>query len=78
MDQQPVLHLLAYLDRVGTVGLAFMVYAFMRGWLITKREHDREIARCDKLDERLERALHIGDRAMDAGDKLTDRLPAKF
>ena len=77
MDPQPVVSILSYIDKIGTGGLVFIVWAFMKGWLITKREHDREIARCDKLDARLERALHIGDRAMDASDKLADRLPAK-
>jgi hypothetical protein len=74
---QIVPSLLTYLDAVSPIGLAFIVWALMTGRLVTKREHEREVLRCEKLDQRLERALHIGDRAMDASDKLAERLPAK-
>jgi hypothetical protein len=70
-------NVLEYLNSIGTLGLAFIVYALMSGRLITRREHDASVLREQKLDERLERALHIGDRAMDASDKLAQRLPAK-
>lgn len=76
-DAQSAQNVLDYLNSIGTVGLAFIVWALMTGRLVTKRENDREILRNEKLDQRLERALHIGDRAMDASDKLADRLPAK-
>jgi hypothetical protein len=69
--------LLHALDKIGTVGLAFIVFSLMRGWLVTKREMDRELARGDKLEARLDKALDYGDRALGAGEVLRDKLPAK-
>lgn len=66
-----------YLNSIGTLGLAFIVWALMTGRLVTRREFDLLLHRATQLDARLERALHIGDRAMDASDKLADRLPVK-
>jgi len=65
-----------YLNSIGTVGLAFIVWALTTGLYVTRREHNREIERNERLDQRLERALQNGDRAMNASDKLADRLPA--
>jgi hypothetical protein len=70
-------HALEYLNSIGTLGLAFIVWALMTGRLVTRREFERGVAREERLDQRLERALHIGDRAMDASDKLAERLPEK-
>lgn len=69
--------LLQMLDRIGTVGLTFIVVSLMRGWLVTKREIDREIARGDKLEERLDKALDYGDRALASGEVIREKLPAK-
>lgn len=65
--------LLEYLDRIGTLGLGFIVGALMRGWLVTGREHNREIARGDKLEARLDKALSYGGRAVEAGRAIVER-----
>lgn len=65
--------LLEYVDRIGTLGLAFIVTALMRGWLITKREYDREISRGNKLEERLDKTLAYGQRAVEVGRTVLDR-----
>lgn len=67
---QNVVH---YIDRIGTVGLAFIVWALMTGRLITRRENDKLEARCGKLEERLDRALHINDRLIHAGERMAER-----
>lgn len=75
---------LGQLDKVGTLGLAVMVVGLIRfislirnGEFVTKREHDREIARGDRLELRLDKALEYGDRALGAGEVLRDQPPAK-
>lgn len=73
----PETDLLHALDRIGAIGLAFIVLALMKGWLVTKREIDRELHRCDKLEQRLDKALDYGDRALGAGEQIRDRVPAK-
>ena len=77
LEPQEAVTALEYLNSVGTVGLAFIVWLLLTGRLVTRREFDRELARCEKLDQRLERALHISVRAIDAGDRLVERLPDK-
>lgn len=74
MSETELLH---FLDRIGAVGLAFIVLSLMRGWLVTRRENDHWIQRCDKLEQRLDKALDYGDRALGAGEQIRDRLPAK-
>lgn len=74
--QQAANSALEYLNSIGTLGLAFIVWCLMTGRLITRREYDAATIREQKLDARLERALQIGDRAMDASDKLAERLPS--
>lgn len=73
----PDAEILRALDRIGAIGLAFIVLSLMKGWLVTKREMDREIGRCDKLEQRLDKALDYGDRALGAGEQIRDRIPAK-
>lgn len=65
------------LDKLGTAALAFILWAIMRGDLVTRRENNREIARGDKLEARLDRALELSDRAVNAGRVMADKLPAK-
>jgi hypothetical protein len=72
-DMQGAQSALEYIDRIGTIGLAFIVMSLMRGWLITKREHDRELARSGKLEERLDRALHINERLITAGERIATK-----
>lgn len=62
-----------WLNQIGTVGLAFIVYALMKGWLITRREFDRETARADRLELKLDKALDYGSRAIGAGEKLIEK-----
>lgn len=75
---------IAQLDKVGTIGLAVLVVGLVRllglilkGELVTKREMDREISRCERLEQRLDKALDYGDRALGAGEQIRERLPAK-
>lgn len=76
-DQQAVSNVFEYLNSIGTAGLAFIVAALMRGWLVTRREFDACVLREQKLDQRLERALHINDRSLEAGANLAEKLPGK-
>lgn len=69
--------LLQWLDRIGAFGLAFIVYALMAGRLITRREFDSICERLRKTEERLDKALDYGDRALGAGEVIRDKLPAK-
>lgn len=71
------LSLLQGLDRIGTAGLAFMLWTVMSGRFVLRRELDREIARGDRLEQRLERALELGDRAVSAGRAIADKFPAQ-
>lgn len=68
-------NVLEYLNSIGTLGLAFIVWALTTGLYVTRRENNREVERGDKLDQRLERALENGQRATNTSDKLADRLP---
>lgn len=76
-DPQQATNVIEYLNSIGTIGLALIVYLLLAGRLVTRREFDACVLREQKLDERLERALHIGDRAIDAGDRIAERLPGK-
>jgi hypothetical protein len=69
--------LLPWLDKIGTIGLGFMVWTIMTGRLVIRRELDREIARSDRLEQRLERAMELGDKAVSAGRAIADKLPPK-
>lgn len=64
---------LQLLDKIGTVGLAFIVWALMTGRLITRREFDREVARADRGEQRLDKALEYGDRAVRAGVTVLEK-----
>lgn len=77
VEPQQAVDVLEYLNSVGTIGLALIVWLLLTGRLVTRREFDRELARCEKLDQRLERALQINERVIGAGDKLMERLPEK-
>lgn len=65
--------LLSVLDKVGTVGLGFMLWMLLGGRLITRREFDAVVQQRDRLEQRLEKALDYGARAIDAGSKLIDK-----
>lgn len=64
------IELLQVIDKIGALGLGFMVWALMTGRLVTRREHEREIARGDRLEVRLEKALDYGARGIAAGEQL--------
>lgn len=56
--------ILDWLSRAGAMGvLSLAVIAFLRGWIITQKEHERAIAKCDSDAERLiaerDRALNL-------------------
>lgn len=61
---------LQWLNSIGTAGLAFIVWGLLRGHLITRREFDREVVRAERLEQRLDKALDYGDRAVGAGETL--------
>lgn len=72
--------LLKWLNSIGTAGLGFMVWALMRGHLVTRRENDREIARgdklearCEKLEQKLDKALEYGHRAVGTSERLIEK-----
>lgn len=64
---------LQWLDKIGTVGLAFIVWALMAGKLITRREFDREVSRSETAELRLDKALEYGDRAVRAGVTVLEK-----
>ena len=79
-------HVLEYLNSIGTVGLALIVWALWTGRLITRREFDlcakreadfQQLAAHRELDlqQRLDKALNIGGRATETSQTLVDRLP---
>jgi len=56
--------LLDWLSKAGVVGiLALAVLAFLRGWVVPKSQHERDIAKCDadaaRLREERDRALNL-------------------
>jgi hypothetical protein len=71
--QESVTHAFEFLNSVGTVGLAFIVWALLSRRLITRGEFDREVTRCENLERRLDKALDYGDRALGAGEKLLQK-----
>ena len=77
MPDQPAFNLLEYLNSIGTVGLALIVWALWTGQFITRREHAASLAREAKLEAQLEKALSRNDRTLDTNDKLVEKLPAK-
>jgi len=68
--QESVAHAFEFLNSVGTVGLAFIVWALLSRRLITRGEFDREVIRCENLEKRLDKALDYGDRAISAGEEI--------
>lgn len=69
----PEVELLKWLNSIGTAGLAFMVWALMTRRLITRGEHDREVARGDRLEQKLDKALEYGHRAVGASERLIEK-----
>ena len=62
-----------WLNSIGTVGLAFIVWALMTGRLITRREYDGVITRCERLEQKLDKALDYGHRAVGASERLIEK-----
>lgn len=67
------LQLLSVLDKVGTVGLALIVYALWTGKLITRREFDAMATRLERTEAQRDKALEYGHRAIQAGQTLIDK-----
>ena len=66
---------LEYLNSIGTVGLALIVWALWTRRLITRGEFDACSHRELDLQQRLDKALNIGGRATETSQTLVDRLP---
>lgn len=64
---------LHWLDSVGSLGLALIVWALMRGHLITRREYDGVITRCERLEQKLDKAIDYGHRAVGASERLIEK-----
>lgn len=62
-----------WLNSIGTVGLAFIVWALMTGRLITRREYDGMSQRCERLEQKFEKALDYGHRAVGASERLIEK-----
>ena len=71
MEQAP--HIFEFLNSVGTVGLAIIVWGLLSRRLITRGEFDREVQRCERLEQRLDKALDYGDRAIASGERLIQK-----
>lgn len=75
MDPQLAASIWQGLNSVGIGGLAFITWALMTGRLITRREYDGMAQRCERLEQKLDKALEYGHRAVDAGKTLLDKHP---
>ena len=76
MDQELATNIWAGLNSIGIGGLAFITWALMTGRLITRREYDSLTTRCERLEQKLDKALEYGHRAVDAGKTLIDKQPS--
>jgi hypothetical protein len=61
-----------YLDKIGTAGLAFMLWMLLSGRLITKREFDAVVSEKNRLSGLVDIVLNINERALVARDKMKD------
>lgn len=75
VDITPARTVLEYLNSIGTVGLALIVWALWTRRLITRGEFDLLTQRELDLQQRLDKALNIGGRATETSQVLVDRLP---
>jgi hypothetical protein len=69
----PDVELLKWLNSVGTVGLALMVWGLMTRRLITRGEFDSAEARAAKWEARFDKAAEYGHRAVQAGQTLIEK-----
>jgi len=75
VDITPARTVLEYLNSIGTVGLALIVWALWTRRLITRGEFDLLTQRELDLQQRLDKALNIGGRATETSQVLVDSLP---
>ena len=64
MDPNTISAGIAAIDRIGSIGLAFIVLGLLRGWLVPGWMHKERIARLESRNERLETQLFA---ALDLG-----------
>ena len=59
--------LVDWLSRAGAVGImAFVLYAFLKGWIVSGREHDRVIQERDRALELVYKQAGLAHRTVDA------------
>ena len=73
MDQQSIAALWSLANSIGVGGLAFVTWALMRGHLITRREYDGVVTRCERLEQKLDKAIEYGHRAVGASERLIEK-----
>jgi hypothetical protein len=64
-------HLWPMIDKGGLVFvLLFLVYAFVRGWIVPKWAYDKLALDCERMTQIALRTTDLSERAVSAGEKI--------